>query len=263
MQMIIWAISSMVILMLIISFLPLGYTLKGKFFLVLTSFILSLGGLAAVSIFPLLETALMLFALIFFVAYFMNSRLGTLLSKENNVFGDDFDDEFESHESVYEKESVKDVNLVKIDEDLASPISSNTNLEKDTVTELSSYPVMSDSVEKTDNEAETIDEDISFFLERNTEVDVYEQMEDKNMENGYVLDIESFLEIEEKMVQEHLLEEIHELSPIKVEKKLPTYLEEEEDDSLFDFLLAQKEVAANRDDILDEIEPKEKVILQK
>jgi hypothetical protein len=63
-----------------------------------------------------------------------------------------------------------------------------------------------------------------------------------------------------------LLEEIHELSPIKVEKKFPVQLDEEEepiDDSLFDFLLVQKEIASERDDILDEIVPKEKVSLQK
>ncbi|MEH7375653.1 hypothetical protein [Neobacillus drentensis] len=257
MQMILWAISSMIVLMLIISFLPLGYSFKGKFLLVLTSFILSLGGLAAISIVPLWETALMLFALIFFVAYFMNNRFGSLLSKENHAFGEDFDEEFDSHETVYEIESLKDVNLV------ALPISSNINLEKDTVSELSPSPVMSNIEAKTNNEDETIDEDISFFLERNTEVDEYEQIENKNIENDYVLDIESLLEIEEKMVQEDLLEEIHELSPIKVEKKLPTSLYEEEDNSLFDFLLAQKEVAADRDDVLDKIEPKEKVSLQK
>ncbi|MBT2727061.1 hypothetical protein J7E63_08935 [Bacillus sp. ISL-75] len=266
MQTIIWAISSMVILMLIIFFLPLGYTLKGKFLLVLTSFILSLGGLAAISIVPLWETTLMLFALIFFVAYFINNRLGALISKESSVFGEDLDDEFEHHEPVYKKESLKDVNLVKIDEELTLPISSNIDLGKDTVSELSPSPVMTNIKETTANESETIDDDISFFLERNTEVDVPEQMENKNMENDYVLDIESLLEIEEKTVQENLDEEIHELSPIKVDKSFPIQLNEEEeplDDSLFDFLLAQKEVASERDDILDEIVPKEKVSLQK
>ena len=70
----------------------------------------------------------------------------------------------------------------------------------------------------------------------------------------------SLLELESK--QEDLLE----LSPIIVEDKLPAQLDEEKeplDDSLFDFLLAQKEVTADRDEILDEIETKEKVSLQK
>ncbi|MGF6948240.1 hypothetical protein QF028_000745 [Neobacillus sp. B4I6] len=266
MQMILWAISSMIVLMLIISFLPLGYSFKGKFLLVLTSFILSLGGLAAISILPLWEIALMLFALIFFAAYFMNKRIGTLIFNENSVVGEAFDEEFESYKPVYKIESLKDVNLVKIDEELALPISSNINIEKDAVSELIPSPVMSGIEEKTANESETIGEDLSFFLERNTEVEEYEQNKDKNKENDYVLDIESLLEIEEKMVQEDLLEEIHELSPIKVEKKFPVQLDEEEepiDDSLFDFLLAQKEIASERDDILDEIEPKEKVSLQK
>src|SRR4051794_4734269 len=114
MQTIIWAIGSMVVLLLIISFLPLGYTFKGKFFVVVASFILSLGGLAAVSTFPLWQTALLLLALIFFVAYFMNNRMGTLLFRENPVFAEVVDDEFENHETITKVESL---NVVDIDEE--------------------------------------------------------------------------------------------------------------------------------------------------
>jgi hypothetical protein len=92
---IIWTSGSVLVLILIISFLPLGFTLKGKFFIVLASFVLALGGLAAVSSFPLWETALMLIALIFFTAYFMDNRIGALLFKEIPSFENEQTNEIE------------------------------------------------------------------------------------------------------------------------------------------------------------------------
>jgi hypothetical protein len=248
--------------MLIISFLPLGYTLKGKFLLVLTSFILSLGGLASVSIFPLWQTSLMLFALIFFAVYFINNRMGSFVFKEIPVYEEVFEGEFEKPETDYiELESLKDVNVVDIDGELSLTDISYKNKEKETAIELSPSPVISSIEELTDNESETIDEDISFLLERNTEEAVNEQIEVTNLDNGYLSDIESLLELESEQ------ENLHELSPIIVKDKFTEQLDEDEEeplnDSLFDFLLAQKEVTADRDEILDEIETKEKVSLQK
>ncbi|WP_066063784.1 hypothetical protein [Neobacillus soli] len=256
MQTIIWAIGSMAVLMLIISFLSLGYTLKGKLFVVLASFILSLGGLASVSIFPLWQTALMLFALIIFVAYFMNNRMGTLILKEDFAFEEVFEDEIESAEPVYDIESLENVNLVKIDEELADASYINLDSSSDENQSL----MIADSEEIIDNETEVIDEDISFLLERNTDLEVNEQIEETTLDKGYLSDIESLLEIESEEKaegnQEDMLEEIQVLSSTEVNEPL--------DDSLFDFLLAQKEVAAERDDgTLEEIETKKKVVLQK
>ncbi|MDR7237410.1 hypothetical protein [Neobacillus drentensis] len=267
MQMMIWAISSMIVLMLIITFLPLGYTIKGKLILVLTSFILSLGGLATVSIFPLWQTSLMLLTLVFFSAYFMNNRMGTVILLENPVFGEKFDGEFENPETYYEGENLKDVNLVGIDYELPLTNSSYLNLEKDKVDEITLSPLISDIEDTTDNEQESIDMDISFLLERDTEVDVKTQIDDNNKEDDNLSYIEGLLEFESGTVLVDSLEETLELSPILVEEKLFTIPEEDEqedsDDSLFDFLLAKKEVAAERDDFLDVIEPKAKISLQK
>jgi hypothetical protein len=262
-----WALGAAIILILFIIFLPLGFTIKGKVTIAFVSFILSLGGLSAVPIFPLWQTSLMLVALVFFVAYFMNNRLETLIFKENPAFVEVFDEEFESQEPVFEIETLKDNNLVKLNEELALPDSSIINLDKNTLSELSPSLVISGIEDITDNEQEAIDEDISFLLERNTEVDVNDQLAEKNMENDYLSDIESLLESESKTEQEDLLEEIHDLSPILVEDKFLTEYDEEEDkpldDALFDFLLAKKEVAVEREEIIDVIKPKEKVSVQK
>lgn len=257
---VLWAIGATAILILFITFLPLGFTIKGKLILPFVSFVLSLGGLATLSIFTLWQTALMLFALVFFASYFMNNRIGTLIFHNGSVFEDVYDEELKTPDTMYEIESLRDVNLIDNNEDLALPVSSDINLEKVAETELSPAPIMN-SIEETINDITEInDEDISFLQERNTEVVVYDQSEVTNGENGYLSDIESLIELESK--QEDLLE----LSPIIVEVKKPAQLDVEEDepldDSLFDFLLAQKEVAADRD-ILNEIEPKNKVNLKK
>ncbi|MEH6956305.1 hypothetical protein [Neobacillus drentensis] len=265
MPMIIWAISSMVILMLIIYFLPLGYALKGKLLLVLISFILSLGGLGAVSIIPMWEIALMLLALVFFAAYFMNNRLGTVLFQESPVFEEQIDEKYDTSET-YDKVENSNGNLVEINNALPLTDTPHLNL-KDTDRELTSSRVLSKIEDGDDKVHESIDMDISFLLERDTEVDTITQMDDKNEENDYLSHIESLLELESKTDKMDSLEETLELSPILIGKKTAAEFEEDEqglsDNSLFDFLLSKKEIAVNREENLEVIEPKEKVSLQK
>ncbi len=74
-----WAFGSVLFVMLIVYFLPLGFTKKGKVILVFTSFLLALGGLAATASFSFLQTVLILFVLILFVTYLMDQRLGKWL----------------------------------------------------------------------------------------------------------------------------------------------------------------------------------------
>ncbi|MFB5194746.1 SoxR reducing system RseC family protein [Neobacillus sp. KR4-4] len=267
MQSILWAFSSVAILTLIIYLLPLGYTLKGKLLLVLISFILSLAGLAAVSIIPLWETALILLALSFFAAYFMGNRLGTVLLPKNPLLEEPMDVEIDGHNADYKIENLKDINLVEIGDELPIADSSHFKLEKDPVTEVVSSQDLSEIVDVPVSEQEPIDMDISFLLERENEVDVMTQIEDQNMENDYLSDIESLLELESRTEQMDSQEDPLELSPIRGETTLAAELgaveQELSDDSLFDFLLAKKEAAADREDVLDVIESKEKVVLQK
>lgn len=78
----VWAFGSMLIVILIFYFLPLGLTKKGKIILVLTSFILALGGMAATASFSFLLAVLLLVVLIVFVTYLMDQRLGKWLYSE-------------------------------------------------------------------------------------------------------------------------------------------------------------------------------------
>ncbi|WP_066257940.1 hypothetical protein [Neobacillus drentensis] len=255
-----WALGAVFILILFIIFLPLGLTIKGKFTIPFVSFILSLGGISASTIFPLWQTAIMLLALVFIAAYFINNRMGKVIFNEISNIEESIVEELENYKIAHD-DKIGDGNLGEIVEELDLLDISNINKVKEAEIELSPSLVMSNGEEITDADSETIDEDISFLLERNKEVVVNDQPEVTGQENGYLSDIESLLEIESE--QEDLLE----LSPITVEDEKPEQLNEEEeeplDDSIFDFLLAQKEVAAERDDSLDEITPKEKVSLQK
>jgi len=209
MQSILWAFSSVVILTLIIYLLPLGYTLKGKLLLVLISFILSLGGLAAVSIIPLWETALILLALSFFAAYFMSNRMGTVLLPKNPGLEEPMDVKFEGRNSDYEIENLKDINLVEISDELPLADSSHFKLEKDPVTEVVSSQDLLEIVDEPKHEQESIDMDISFLLDRDNEVvDVKTHVNDQDMENDYLSDIESLLELElrTEQVDSHVIE---------------------------------------------------------
>lgn len=75
MQSIIWAFGSMIVLIGIISFLPIGLTIKGKMVVGIAGFVFSIGGLSATSTFPLWFTFLMLLVITFFTAYIMDSRM--------------------------------------------------------------------------------------------------------------------------------------------------------------------------------------------
>jgi hypothetical protein len=126
MQTVFYAFGSMIVLMLIISFLRLGLTLKGKFIIVFTSFVLALGGAATIASFPLWQTSLMLIVLIFFAAYFMDSRLGPVFYKENLSF-----------EIGLEKDEVSEV----MDEDISLLLERNTDDEVEVKVEESAVEV--------------------------------------------------------------------------------------------------------------------------
>lgn len=260
MQIFFWALGSMFVLMLIISFLQLGLTFKGKFIIVLISFVLALGGVAAVASFPLWQTALMMGILSFIIAYFMDNRIGKLLYKANPVIG-------EPLENIEDRiETVKNVDLVQLNDELPSILDSSlVNLEK--VTEIEVKQLEFNKEKEMAGNLEILDEDISFLLERNPENDMAVQIKESEPESGYLSDIESLLALEEEKTEDadDVLEEISNLTSKDVQQKITAQLEKEEepiDDSLFDFLLATKEVASGKEDILEEIQI-EKVSLQK
>jgi hypothetical protein len=263
----IWALGSTLVIMLLISFLPLKFTLKGKLIAVLTSLLLALGGLAASASFPLWQTALMLGVLSFFIAYFLDKRIGTLIYKENSIIADTFEDMDETSDSEYHLDMVKSVDLVQVNEELAISESAQVNVEKVSELEVSPAEQLSEIDREVTGNLELIDEDISFLIERNIEDKAEEEMKALEPEIGYLSDIESLLaDVTEEKVEAaaDVLAEISDLPTNDGKQKLPTQLESDPlDDSLFDFLLATKEVASGSDNILEEIKTMEKVSLQK
>ena len=96
---VIWVLGSMLLMLLIHFLLPLGYTTKGKFIVVVTSGLLALGGLAATSAIPVWQTLLILLALSFFAAYIMDSRMAKSLYMTKEQFLEEVD--FEDSDSSY------------------------------------------------------------------------------------------------------------------------------------------------------------------
>ncbi|WP_042459220.1 ABC transporter permease family protein [Neobacillus dielmonensis] len=269
MQTIIWVIGSVAVLMLIMSFLPLGYTLKGKILIVSISFLLSLIGVAAISSFSLWLTVLMLVALSFFAAYFINNRFETLLVKETSLLVDEMDDDEFGVEAI-STNAISENPVKFLNEDLDGSLSETTylNTEDNLVLHETQPAAINGTDEQAENDVELLDDDISFLLNRNTEVPAQEEKEkeeeDNNFETGYLSDIESLLEVEsefEEQVTNDLLKS----------KEHDTDSEDLEvlDDLLLDFSLAEKQVAAGKDEILELDEDafleerKEKVNLQK
>jgi hypothetical protein len=79
MQTIIWAFGAMLLTLLVMSFLSLGFNLKGKLAVTLSAFVIALVGLFAVNFVPLWQNLLLLFVLTFFVSYILDSRVGQWL----------------------------------------------------------------------------------------------------------------------------------------------------------------------------------------
>jgi hypothetical protein len=231
MQTIIWISSSLVILILLISFLPLGFTLRGKFLIVLSSCIISLVGLAAVSTIPYWETALMLVVLCFFVAYFMHNRIGPQLYLENHQFEHfEEDDEtssiaFQSNDNtdVLDKTKVSEVTIIDVLESRKNEFSHSLDKNTDPGTVENDHHVL-------------IDEDVSFLWERNSDKDENEQIVPSDSEEGYLSDIESLLVVESGADPEIVESEV---------------------------LTAAKEAAAGQEDTLEEFHIKSKISLQK
>jgi hypothetical protein len=121
MQSIIWAFGSMIVLIGIISFLPIGLTLKGKIVVGIAGFVLSIGGLAATSTFPLWSTFLLLLVITFFTAYIIDSRMKKILyigkvSLEEENF-QDIDLAFSSGQKVEEKLTNYELNEINSDKE--------------------------------------------------------------------------------------------------------------------------------------------------
>ncbi|AZU63511.1 hypothetical protein [Neobacillus mesonae] len=232
----IWAFCSMVVLMLIFYFLRIGYSLKAKAILVSISFLLSLGGLTVVAIIPLWQTALLLLLLSISAAYFMNSRMGALFMQQKPAFEEVADKELDLQEQIDSLENRNSINLVKIDEQPLTPnlISGDMNR-------------ISNIIEDTQgNELDIIVEDISLISENETELEINDPAENTSLQENESITAGKFA----TNAMDELLDEI---ASVEIQKgtNITDKQEEPLDDSLFDFLLAEKEVAPHKEEILE------------
>jgi hypothetical protein len=249
---IIWAFSATLIFTLVLALLPLGFTMRGKIFIALISFVLALGGLAAIPLFPLWETGLMLFLLVLLTAYFMGSRLGTRMLIQTNIPKEDSNNEFS-----FTKENLKtveeDKNTLKLSK--IEP----TALEMVDQSQIAEPLAM----DKITYEADVLDEDISFLLDRDSDADVQEKLqgEEEIAEVGYLSEIESLLDEESHIKNltpnNDWLEKLDELQPLDepAEDKSPSSKTLDVIDP--DYLLFEREVAAAQEQV------NKKVSLQK
>jgi hypothetical protein len=255
---VIWVLGSMLLMLLIHFLLPLGYTTKGKFVVVISSGLLALGGLAAVSIIPLWQTVLILLVLSFFAAFIMDSRLGKVMymTKEQFIEENEIPDSDSSFMLTKQSESTSDIELMDLSE---LEITASTSLSKQDEETFS---------------AESLDEDISFLQEREIEIEPEEDLEGGELEVGYLSDIESLLEestqekvevLEEKvdsLDEEGWLDELAELT-LGIDEEKNKNEESHLEDFELEELFADKEVAAARSTDNDESKPMKVLELQK
>lgn len=184
-----WAFGSMLIVLLVVYLLPLGLTKKGKVILVISSFVLALGGIAATASFSFLLSLLILVVLIIFVTYLLDQRPGRwLYSKEESYV------ELENEDVFLETQLQTASSLEKIQQR-----KNDAPLEPLTLLKEKKEQNASEEVEEereTDIPFETEDEDISFLLNRSISLEKETskiQEEEKHGEVDYLSEIEELL----------------------------------------------------------------------
>ncbi|MEH7176390.1 hypothetical protein [Neobacillus vireti] len=252
MQTIIWAFGAMLLLTLIISFLPLAFNPKGKLTVVLSAFVIALGGLAAVQLFPIWQTILLLLVLTFFASYILDSRLGNVIyqtaTAEEEVL-DDINLPF-TNEQLEQK---SEFDLLELDEiDVVTPSKLSDILSS---SEPESYQSLDDSLE------------VSFLQDSDTDnIDDINEKDELQISDGYLADIENLLleesEEEVKPIEDDWLSELADLE--KIEAKENKNKEENQlDDAELEILFAFNEAAAGNNDPLEHESSDKKVLLEK
>ncbi|NMD70535.1 hypothetical protein HHO41_09545 [Bacillus sp. DNRA2] len=93
---------SLLILIPILYFLPLGFTIKGKVFVVLASLLIGMFGLISAAVFPLWQTGLILLLFVSSLAYLMSKRnlAWMYLQEDDDIDPFSIDEEEEEAESI-------------------------------------------------------------------------------------------------------------------------------------------------------------------
>lgn len=254
MQTILWAFGAMLLLLLIVSFLPLNFNLKGKFTVVLSAFAIALGGLAAVNLFPLWQTLLILLTLTFFASYILDSRLGNGLYKTVTSVEELIDDDNDLPFSNHKQEKKSEFDLLELDEigaDTPSATKISTSLSP-------SEP----------NAIQSLDDSLEVLFLQNSDTDKIDNDDTDEMyiTHGYLTDIENLLleesEDEAVPVEDDWLSELADLEEMEAKEK-ENKEESQLDDAELEVLYAFKEAAAGNTNPIGHEGSDKKVVLQK
>jgi hypothetical protein len=182
-----WAFGSMLIVLLVVYLLPLGFTKKGKVILVITSFILALGGIAATASFSFLLSLPILVVLTLFVTYLLDQRLGKWLYSTEGL-----SKEPEMEDVFLETELQTAASLERIHQQKNETALEPLNLLKEEKNENNNMKDQSN----TNIPFETGDEDISFLLNRSISLEKETSKKQENPKHGevdYLSEIEELL----------------------------------------------------------------------
>jgi hypothetical protein len=190
----IWATGSMLLVMLIVQFLPIGLTKRGKFVVVLVAFFLALVGLMAIPSFSLWKVIIMLFVLITFTAHLLNTRFGQSLFLVDTSFGNklvDQEDSYIDYNKINKSENVERFSLSR--KEVASSIEPFEEKEVSDAGLFYTQHETNHEVERNEEPHEVLDDDISFLLNRSIEIEEEKRNEETFSEMEYISDIESLL----------------------------------------------------------------------
>lgn len=195
MDSVLWSFGSLLFVIAVICFVPIGLTKKGKSLVVVAGFLLALTGRTAAVTFSLWQTMLILVILVFLVAFLLDRLLGSLLYVNNELLEQEFHviDNSSLLTSKMESSSNQE-NIVFSKDDIFKESSyriqeKEQNPEVITHTEINSEP----KAEVIEPFPISMEEDISFLLERSAAIEGEIEMDIPEIEKGYLSEIEDLL----------------------------------------------------------------------
>ena len=262
MQSFILVIGSGLLLLLVLNFIPIGLTFKGKLSVAVIGFLLALAGLAVDTSIPLWQTGLMILLLVLISAYIMDTRFGALLYiSESDLLELQVEEDFEYE--VFNQSTEKHVEMELLDleagpEPEVLPI---LHIEESQI-----MPFSKQSQNEVEIENKEIDNDDLLFLDNMIEPDNKDEeiVEEKETGNGYLSDIESLLFEELEVTDsndESLLQDINVLTE---NRDTSSVISEGDKNSFNELFLAIEEAAsAKNEESIKESDPEREFKLQK
>jgi hypothetical protein len=191
-----WATGSMLLVMLIVQFLPLGITKTGKLITVLAAFLLATVGLVAISSYSLWNSIAILFVLVSITTYLLNSRLGQFLHVVDDSYGKKLLDKEEPLIDYNKSNKSGGYDLFSLSQNEVAATIEQSEEKEEMNAELFYTPLETKQEQVvTERLPEFMDEDITFLLNRSIQIDDERVEEDALSipDFGDLSDIESLL----------------------------------------------------------------------